>query len=693
MPQAEDASSWVHVGVWTNQSKSFLNAATLTITPQSSKVLTSILALLVQMAGSQLWHITQIIVHQKRATLERKDPVYWLFQVVLRNVNTALDSFTLFLGISWAWRHKPNTRSLSRCKYFLLWSFSHITIFILLSTFIATLLDAGGKVLTRSIYCGDYNTSYVAAGGDTRSVGMPNPSVVEWRAYQQTRYSRSQHYFEFCSSLPSGCNDLPRQMIPSSTSVEDQCIFTPNLCLSGVKTIRFDTGPLSSHEDFGINAKRSDQIRYRKVTTCAPLNDTDYITDWLDIPATETSPARRAVKVYLGQNPLVEGNGTYEYPDFAQHYSFSQYLDAPPYQINVQLATAGDTDLSYSDFSPITEIEKVDADLMLAFLSFAKFYNNPVNDPWFSAQKAGQFPLLVGNKTLTGTVYSRQRPVTTLACTEKHQVCNPSLIGGGSDRCTPLTGIVPLYMSPDGIDSLRLNSHQYEVVLRVLQAAIDSRLPKMLAGLSQRDPPLLARRFIQNSVGQGLPDDQWQREAEYWHAMSMVNMQRAVIEYATGQFVPDTSYVNLTASPARKWLCDNQVIRGTNYVSFNFVGVLVVIVLSALVAVMGLCAETALEWAHIKRYPRTPMSRAWMANKMFYMLKVILEKTGRGTWSLPNGVPVCSASETYDIVDVEGLGDAEMSPRSRTASQTNLSNGNVVNGVRGGYMDEPPSQP
>ena len=33
-----------------------------------------------------------------------------------------------------------------------------------------------------------------------------------------------------------------------------------------------DTGLIDSHEDFGINAPKSERIQYRKVATCAPIN-------------------------------------------------------------------------------------------------------------------------------------------------------------------------------------------------------------------------------------------------------------------------------------------------------------------------------------------------------------------------------------------------------------------------------------
>lgn len=651
MSQAEDALASVFAGIWRDESRPWIHGNILTMTPQTAKILTAILAILVQIAGSQLWHICQVALHQQRATDGMRDPIYWLVQVVLRNVHTALDAFTQFFYISWAWRHQNPARSLSRCIWLIIWPLIHVVIFTLLGVFVSNFLDAGDRVLSRSAHCGTYNMTYVESTGDSTTVGMPNQVAVEWRAYLQTRYSRSQHYFEFCSSLPSGCNDLPRRQIPWSTLREDICPFSPDLCHSGLKTMKFDTGVLSSNDHFGINAQSSDRVFYRKVTTCAPLNATGYITDWQNVPATATSPAKKVVRAYFGPNPLADYNATYVYSDFAQYFAFNQYYDTLPYQINVQRALTGDLDLAGSDFYPVTELQRSDADLMLVFLSFNKFYNEPVNDPWFSAIESGPYPLINGSDTINGTIYFREKPVTVLACNEQYQVCNESSPRGEPPKCTELMGFLPLLSGSGGIDSLEWNSHQYESLQRILQAAADSWLSLMIAGLSQRDPPLLARRLILGTVGLGLPDDQWEQETEYWHAISMVNMQRAVIEYATGQFAARTSYVNTTYSPERQWLCDNQIIRGSSYLSFNFVGVMLVISVSVLIIVVGVCSEPILEWAHVRWCPDSAMSRGWRRTEMLDMLRDILKRTGRGQWSSPSGIPLCSASEKFDIND------------------------------------------
>ena len=85
MPQALDASAYVFQGVWTNWSKKGVLGVTLTLSPANAAVLVAILALFVQMTGSQLWTVIQFTFHQHRASEVPKDALYHQQQAVLRN--------------------------------------------------------------------------------------------------------------------------------------------------------------------------------------------------------------------------------------------------------------------------------------------------------------------------------------------------------------------------------------------------------------------------------------------------------------------------------------------------------------------------------------------------------------------------------------------------------------------------------
>ncbi|KAK5056721.1 hypothetical protein LTR84_012253 [Exophiala bonariae] len=289
-----------------------------------------------------------------------------------------------------------------------------------------------------------------------------------------------------------------------------------------------------------------------------------------------------------------------------------------------------------------------------------------VNDPWFTATNAGPYPPTGGKDTYNGTVFSREKPITVMACTEQYQICNQSSQSAAPSSCIELKGYLGLLSDTNGVESLTWNSHQGMALKRVLQAAADSWISLVLSGLAQRDPPLLARRLIQDVVGLRFPDDQWEKEVDYWQALFMTNMQRAVIEYVTGQFVARTNYVNTTRSSELNWLCYSQIIRGTSYLSFSLIGMMLTISFSVLIITAGMSFDHVLEWRHAKRYPESAMAKGWRRTEMLNMLRALLERSGRGNWSSPHGIPLCSPLDQFNIDDLHYRCDIEL--RSSTSS-------------------------
>ncbi|OQV07370.1 hypothetical protein CLAIMM_11813 [Cladophialophora immunda] len=423
-----------------------------------------------------------------------------------------------------------------------------------------------------------------------------------------------------------------------------------------------DTGLISSHRHLGLNAPVRDRIQYRKVTTCTILNDEKYISDWKNLSATADSPAKRVVDAYYGPSPIADRNATYSFSEWSQYYSFDQYSDTNPYQINVKYATAGDVTGAFSTFIPIAELALDDADIFLVFLSFSKVYKTPVSDPWFLAQTPRPYPTPDRIGPINETVYTRDRPVTTLACAEQHQICinsdSPSAIPV-LERCTPLTGWYRVSTGPQSADSLNLTARQYATANRVFQSALDSSFANVVRGLAQRDTPLLARRSVQGLVGIGLPEDQWQQEARYWSSICTANLQRSVIDYSTGQFAADTSYINVTRSPAQLWLCQNQIIRGTSYLSFNFFVLIFILVAGLIIIIAGLTIEDCTATWRQRRllHGRTKSSfrqDMWVKNGMLEMLRILFERRSRTIWGLSsNGIPISGPGHLMKVADLD----------------------------------------
>lgn len=665
MTRAEDAASYIHQGFWVNWTKGRPLGATLTLEPQNAAVLIAITAVFVQLVGSQLWKILVFLLHQFRASRDSRDGLYHQQQVILRNSGTELGVVWQLIRVGFAWRHHHNIKSTRRSLPLILSAFLHFAAFNVASIFSSRLLDAGDEVLSRSPFCGTFNETYLASMGTNGIISMPNSQNVEYLAYIQARYEQSQQYVEFCSTPSAVCRQLPQQTLPWTEKIDASCPFAAKVCLPGLdQSIVIDTGLLSSHRHFGINSPVADRVQYRKVTTCTILNDAEYISDWKNISIANTTTTKRVVDAFYGPNPIADRNATFSYSEWTHLYSFDQYSITNPYQISAQYSGGGSTPELYSDFVPIPELARTDADTMLTFLSFSKVYEAPVEDPWFLARIPGPYPVPESIGQVEGTVYTRDRPVSTLACAEQHQLClgkdSPQDVPT-SDRCTPLQGWYDTAVGPTSIDTFNLTARQGVIAERVFQSAVDSSFYSVVLGLAQRDTPLLARRSIQGLTGMRLPVDQWQQEVRYWSNISMANLQRSVVDFSSGRFAADVSYINSTLSPEERWLCQNQIIRGTASRSFDCFALILIFIFGLIIIIAGSTIEDILAVWRERRSLRGQTSssfrqKMWVRNEMLEMLRMLFERHGQTVWGrTSNGVPISGPGQLMNIADLDSV--------------------------------------
>jgi hypothetical protein len=653
MPQVLDASSYTYQGVWINWSRGKILGGTLTLAPANATILVAVLAIFVQVAGSQLWKVFQLALHQCRATQKSRDGVYHQQQAVLRNNPSDFSSIWQLLQVGLAWRHQRTLNPLRRSIGLMTWAFLHFMLFALAGTFSTRFVNTDDPVLSRSPFCGKFNATYLSSLGSHTSTGMPSHLEIEYYTNYQTRYQQSQEYADSCYTnleTLAKCNLLARPQLSWNTTTHVSCPFDSSVCLTAVPRVTYDTGFISSHQDLGLNAPEQDRILYRKSTTCTVLNDARFVSGWKNIPATADSPAKRVVDAYYGPNQLADRNATYSYSEWDQYYSYDQYSDTNPYQIDARYAAAGDTHYLTSNFIPIPEVARTDADTTLVFLSFSNMYEAAVNDPWFSAKKAGPFPVRK-NQSISGTVFKRDRPVTTVGCTEQHQICTGGKSSSSSSpsHCTPMLGWLQLDDDANGVVALNLTSTQYSTYRRVFQAAEESIFPFILQELAQRDPPLLARRQIQGIVGLGLPDNQWQLETAYWHAIAMAHLQRTVVAYGTGEFAANTAYINVSTTPSDKWLCQNLIIRGTSYQSFSVFALIFIFLSGLLIVIAGATISDLVGWSQRKLDRGIFGQEQWMGHGFLAMQSLLYERDGCGVWSSRHGIPICGPGETMEV--------------------------------------------
>lgn len=184
----------------------------------------------------------------------------------------------------------------------------------------------------------------------------------------------------------------------------------------------------------------------------------------------------------------------------------------------------GDSQLSM--FTPIPELQVQDADISIIFLSGnGVIFLGEVNDPWYSAhvdtgiisvQAAFDMPTKFADKA-----------ASPLACATQYQVCNPNL--PEASRCTPLSGVVDLQHRAQQLWTDKKHLDNWMAFNKIVQNAITVTDVIDELGIAA----LTARRSKANVAQYSLPDDQWQRELEQWHATTLVSLQAAAVTAAT----------------------------------------------------------------------------------------------------------------------------------------------------------------
>jgi len=308
MPEALDPSAYVFEGVWTNWGKSRVLGATLTLTPRNATVLVAILALFVQITGSQLWIFVRFAIHQ-----------YLLVQI---------------LRTSWSWRH-TSRRPFHRSILLILLALLHFAAFGFAGVFASRVANAGDETLSRSPFCGTLNTPYASAI-DRQTL---NPLNSEYSSKLQRDAQLSQEYVAACYNVTSGsssCDTFRKSQLSWTKQLSQHCPFHPPVCAIGHQSIAFDTGLIDSRDDLGINAADEDRLQYRRITTCTPLNDHKYVSGWQNATspgagqATGAKVAVQVVNAYYGPSDGgAQGDPTFSYGDFSSLYTGYQVVSCP----------------------------------------------------------------------------------------------------------------------------------------------------------------------------------------------------------------------------------------------------------------------------------------------------------------------------------------------------------------------------
>ena len=622
MEKALDPSEYIYQGCWINWSRgSRILGSTLTLSTANSTLLTNLLALFVTMAAGQCWTILRFTLHQIRASFPERQSslLHNKQQVVLRNATTAITTAQLLLSLRWASRKFVSEAQPSSIPLVAFAVFS-AAFFLAAGVFSNTLANAGPYVLSRSPWCGFWNQTYlsVTQSGVDGALG----SIEVLTLFQESVAKRehdvklSVEYAQGCylgqSTGSSNCDTFQTSAIEFSTVNTKDCPFMSEICRSDVDTVVFDTGLLDSHTDLGINAANRDRLSYRRVTKCTVLDGSKQTTGFVNQSTSmEGQPTLKIARANFGPSISWGKNETYSYSNFADFYTNFAGEWSMSYQLGSDWAYANASvqNQGYSTFTPIPELAKAlaDADFVLLYLGFTGSYVKPIDDPWFSAHQPFHLNTSV---PLLKTTYARDSPISTLGCTEQHQLCTV-------EQCTPLLGFgqvqdyIEAKMNPNPVQNITLD--------RLMAAVGDASLGQITNILAYINDPVLAidqRISESHTISLPLPNDQWKKEAEYWQVVSLAQLQRTIVEYGTGQIAAQPQYLIPASTDAEKWICQNLMIRSTVYQSFSILALSLIVLVGLAVILLSFTIEQVSTWLSRRLGRGDATSESWKDHDM-----------------------------------------------------------------------------
>lgn len=286
----------IRTGIWTNYDHGNIQGSTLTISNRKGDYLIAFLALYVSVAGSQLWAILRVALHQLNTSHAAQNLFHAQQQLVLRNSEGPLSTaYGIFL-ISWAWRKHLKTKSFLRSLRFIL-----LALFVLAIVAVAGIFSskvskaAGSSVLIQSNqHCGYWQ--------DRSEVPSDFIPIIY---SQESQIKSASDYAQRCYGNKAGglqCSLYVNQKLNWTVNVNATCPVDESLCiLKGTKSLRLDTGIIDSNRDLGFNAPLENRVTYQKVTACAPI-EIEQFTSFQN--SYKTAPRANDTFGYYGLNKV-----------------------------------------------------------------------------------------------------------------------------------------------------------------------------------------------------------------------------------------------------------------------------------------------------------------------------------------------------------------------------------------------------
>ncbi|KAL9116911.1 MAG: hypothetical protein Q9187_006560 [Circinaria calcarea] len=662
----------IYLGFLINWSYGSIRGATLTLTNRNGGLLTAFLALFVTVAGTSFWRIACFALHHLLSSEVARDGIYHQCQAILRNAANGTSGLWSLLRMNWVWRKCTKAQPYQRLLPLIVFTFTTLVAIALAGIFSSRVSTSmGNEVLLLGPNCG----IVVLGDIDTESYSS---NFVPY-AVQRTLFSAS--YAQECyknSTTIQNCPTFLQKSLPWTSDHSAECPFPggEKICLSNSTNLRLDTGYINSNFDLGINSPHEDRFLYRRVTECAPLNIKDYSRQET-YQKSENTDTRQVIRFYYAEGSAGARQMVYQYSaDSHDGYTYFNGLNKSAfsdYTIHVQSADIGvdgSVRMAESSFNPIPELRHPTADVTLVFLSANDVaFTKPINDSWYSAHLHHTIELQSFQKKPANlTLYYHDDPVRVLGCTSQYQFCNPVLEPQIS--CTPLDGI----WAVQGLAEALWQTDRSKALFRWSSKAILENgigLPEVIGMLGVSS--LTSRYKLALGLQGPLPDNQWKLEVIHWFTVTLADLQRIVVDIATGPVGGTINqWLKRPQTPEEHLLCRSQVgnspslkfnavlipvipqkIRNDAFTSFSTFGLILILGIGCLLIVVAYTLEVIVEWFQKRRNIGVYKCLEWTTNETLQLQRLAHEELGFGNWSrTAEDHPVTAACEELAVLDI-----------------------------------------
>lgn len=174
--------------------------------------------------------------------------------------------------------------------------------------------------------------------------------------------------------------------------------------------------------------------------------------------------------------------------------------------------------------------------------------------------------------------------------------------------------------------------------------------------INNLDSSLLADNLAAKGGSLPLPSNQWVLEAQNWFSISMNNIQRLLVETATGPTGSDAADAQYTRGMADgqsglSQFCRSQIIQRKDFTNFNVLALAIIFGFGCAIICVSLVLESAISHVQL-RFKRGLYRRVrWQLEPTLQLQRMAFEEAGLGTWSgRPEEVPVTEKGEEFEFV-------------------------------------------